>query len=352
MKLEIGHIIGLFIAIIIVGYVLIPWSMKNTEHFEDPPTGSNTGTAESNTGTTDAVDDPALPNGETEETPAPTEDLNKYNLGDSFDFDSLYGSKLMNLFEYILNTRNLTKEYQNKIVSLQNALKLTGTVKLEDYKKIIQTLKDALKEELPNKKILGPYLINRKIQEDKIIDLKEKIREMENIINNEITSLPESSTSSEPDIDPRSIKNIKSILSGINLSAVDLGPGSEIDTRKIMISLNNGFLTYDKDGEVENNDINGIGYYPKKKKYYVRHGDKGNVKQHFIVKNNNGQNMIINPIDDSDFYVCVGLDGVSIEKYSFINQDNLSVEPKYQWMVSPYLMNGCNRLEKTKITKK
>jgi uncharacterized protein YpmB len=342
MKLELGHIIGLFIVIIIVGCVLIPWSMKNKEQNKE----QNKEHFDLNDGNNTEEND-----NQTEETPAPTEDLSKYNFGDSFDFDSLYGTKLMNLFEYILNTRNLTREYQDKIVALQDSLKLTGTVKFEDYKKMITTLKEALKEELPNKKVLGAYLINRKIQEDKIIDLKEKIREFESTINQEIQRLPNSSTSSEAEVDPRTIKNIKSVLSGINISAVDLGNGPEPETRKIMIALNNGFLTYDKEGETENSDVNSVGYYPTKKKYYVRHGDKGNVKQHFIVKSNSGQNMVITPQDDSDFYICVGLDGVSIEKYTFQGQDNLIVDPKYQWIVSSYSMNGCNKLEKTKITK-
>jgi hypothetical protein len=348
MKLQIGHIIGLFIAIIIIGCILIPWSKKNTETFVDPPSTST------DTTSTDT----------TSETPEPTEDLSKYNLGDNFDFDTSGNAKLLTLFEYILNTRNLSKEYEDKIKNFQSALhdktKL-NLVKLDDYKNIIKTLKDALKEELPNKKIVGPYLINRKIQEDKIIDLKSKIKILEDKINNELSSKTTSTSSS----DPQSIKSIKSVLSGINLSTVDLGSlddklksigkfddNLKSNSRLIMIALNNGFLTYDKNVEVDDSDKNSVGYYPKNKKYYIRHGDKANNKQHFIVKENKDGNMIIQPIHVTDYYICVGLDGLSIEKYFGTNTDGKVEDPKYQWIVSNNVINGCNKLEKNIVTAK
>jgi hypothetical protein len=373
MKLQIGHVIGLFIAIIIIGCILIPWSKKNTEHFEDEPAtetaegtpvepvgsgqeeavegaGASVGQEETDTlvATGAAEADAEETEAETIETPAPTEDLSQYNFGDNFEFDTSTNAKLLTVFEYILNTRTLTQEYENKIIALKSLLQdktKVNLVTLNDYKNIIKTLKKALQEELPSKKIIGSYLINRKIQEDKIIDLKTKIALLEDKVNNEFAG-----SGSSPTTDSNSIKNIRSVLSGINLSVIDLNFAT--DNRVIMIALNNGFLTYDKDVIIDDKDKNSVSFYPKNKKYYVRHGDKANVKQHFVCKNNNGTNMVIQPTGDPDFFVCVGVDGVSIEKYIPSDINAPIEDPKYQWITSNNQMNGCNKLETAKVTMK
>ena len=77
-----------FIVIIIIGYVLIPWSKSNTEHFE-----------------VKVITDPT----------------------------KVQGGEAITLFDYILESRIFSIDFENRITELKKVLESGGVLKKEDF---------------------------------------------------------------------------------------------------------------------------------------------------------------------------------------------------------------------------
>ena len=96
INLSLINIISIFIVIIIIGYVLIPWSKSNTEHFE-----------------VKVITDPT----------------------------KVQGGEAITLFDYILESRIFSIDFENRITELKKVLESGGVLKKEDYIEIIEEVK-------------------------------------------------------------------------------------------------------------------------------------------------------------------------------------------------------------------
>jgi hypothetical protein len=287
INLSLINIISIFIVIIIIGYVLIPWSKSNTEHF----------TVEIRT------------------------DIPK---------DASY----ITLFDYILESRKFSIDFENRIKELKKVLESGGVLKKEDYIEIIEEVKKKINndDDFRTKQVLASHLLNQNNKEETIDNLKNQINDLTNKIQSEVISV----NSSQP-VQSFGIKNktIKSVKYGLSLSIKELLNG------KIMIHLNNGCLTYDKEN-------------PNKEYYSVRHCEITNDIQHFIVRDNTN-NSVISPVSNLNLFLKIDDNGLSLEPYTQIyTQPPGSVmfnhPDEFSWIVLPFETNTCKKFEEKKIT--
>jgi hypothetical protein len=300
MKLKLVNIISIFVAIIIIGCVLIPWSKSNTT-------------------TTESFAVEVL-----KELPADNS-----------------SSNFITLFNYILESRKFSFDFENRVRDLKTTIENNGIVKYEDYIEIINELNDKLNEEQGSKKKIGKYLLTQNTNESQIQDLKNQIE----LISNKITENIKNDRLNNPS--PTYSygivhKTIKSVKYGINLSIQELVNG------KIMIHLNNGCLTYDKEN-------------PQKEYYSVKNCEITNTQQHFIIRKNI-KNYVISPVNNLDLCLKVDNIGLSLEKYEqpfnpFVlatpppeQADILNYPEEYVWIILPFETNNCKKIQKNKIT--
>jgi hypothetical protein len=247
MKLKIADIIGVFILIIVIGYILLPWVKENVKLEE------------------------------------------KFSVEIATEINN--NDSVISLFDYILESRNFSKEFEGQINDLKNLLKTDGVLNSDNYMNIINEVKKILDDENNSKKEFGNYLLTNNSQSQIIKDLENQINnlntEINYKINDTILSQPVSSDNTKH-------KTIKSLKYGISLNIMELTNG------KIMITLNNGCLTYNKNNNKDN--------------YSVTNCEITNTMQHFIVRDNI-KNIVISPIDNLDLYLKVDNIGLSLEKY-------------------------------------
>ena len=146
INLSLINIISIFIVIIIIGYVLIPWSKSNTEHFEvkviTDPTIAQTGEA-------------------------------------------------ITLFDYILESRIFSIDFENRITELKKVLESGGVLKKEDYIEIIEEVKKKTNndDDFRTKQVLASHLLNQNNKEETIDNLKNQINDLTNKIQSEVISV-------------------------------------------------------------------------------------------------------------------------------------------------------------------
>ncbi len=309
--------IGFFIVIIVVIYILFPWSKKNSEGFE---------TALS--------------------TSAPV--INANNLFNDPTIDAQFKS----LFEYLYETNQFSEEFKRRIAALKNIVENNDNklVKLEDYKKIINELKKIIFEDNKAQSQIGSYLLRKITQETRIDDLNNEITDLnvnidKAILDSTITPYPNAPLSTIGNQQ----KSIKSIGSGLHLNIKELdqtllslknedgtykinalGPNGE---KRIIIFLNNGCLTYDKTKE------------KLEEKYYVKICSLNNENQIFQMNEDviGTGYKLIQPITDNTVGVALDLNGLSIES---INEDKL----EQRWGSLTSNIPLCNKYEAKKIS--
>jgi hypothetical protein len=281
INLSLINIISIFIVIIIIGYVLIPWSKSNTENFANVVF-------------------------------APPKD----------------GSPTITLFDYILESRVFSIDFENRIKELKKVLESGGVLKAEDYKEIIDEVKNNINNNTDyksNQKI-GKYILNQNDKDETIADLNKQINDLTNKLE-----LENASSMRSPNLQSTEIKNktIKSVKYGLSLSIQELRNG------KIMIHLNNGCLTYDKEN-------------PTKEYYSIKHCEITNSKQHFVIRENIN-NFVISPVNNLNLLLKVDQTGLSLEPSQIIIESQGYPE-EFGWIVLPFQTNTCNKLEKKKVT--
>ena len=285
INLSLINIISIFIAIIIIGYVLIPWSKGNTENFNNVKII------------------PALP-----------ED----------------NSSFITLFDYILESRKFSIDFENRIKELKKVLESGGVLKEEDYKEIIEEIKKKLNNDTEYNSInkIGNYVLDQNDKDKTITDLQQQINELTDKIKLEMNNMNTTQSTLKGGIKNKTIKSSKF---GISLSIQELLNG------KNMIYLNNGCLTYDK----ENRD---------KQYYSVKHCEMTNTKQHFIIREN-VNNFVISPIDNLNLFLKVDYNGISLEpSNTSLTAGKLSLPEEFVWFILPFETNTCKKLEQKKIT--
>ncbi len=285
INLSLINIISIFIVIIIIGYVLIPWSKSNTEHFD-----------------VQIITDPT-----------------KVQTGDA-----------ITLFDYILQSRIFSIDFENRIVELRKVLESGGVLKKEDYIEIIEEVKKKINDDdsYKSKQLFGQYILNQNNKEETIDDLKNQINDLTNKIQSEVSKV----NSTQP-VKSAGVKNktIKSVKYGLSLSIQELQNG------KIMIHLNNGCLTYDKENA-------------NKEYYSVRHCELTNGNQHFIVRDNT-KNSVISPVNNLNLFLRIDDMGLSLEPYTNPIGNMVFNHPdEFIWIALPFETNTCKKFEDKKIT--
>jgi len=199
------HLIGFLITVIIVVCIIYPWSKENVkedikEHFQNPQ--------------------------------------DKFNIMNEFE----------NLFNYVLQSRRMSKKYEQRIKALKHQLTNQGTVRIEDYKKILADLSEIIEKEYSPDKAL--FIMQQDDQNTTIEDLQKEAEDLEGKM----------SIKKEGDVINRhGIGSIKSIESGVNLNVkqlkkedLDLKEKDQIfddDQHPLMVHLNNGCLTAEVNGK-------------------------------------------------------------------------------------------------------
>ena len=310
--------IGFIIVIIVVVYILFPWSKKNSEGFA---------TALS--------------------TAAPT--INANNIFTETTIDAQFKS----LFEYLYDTYQYSEEFKRRITALKSVVENDDNklVKLEDYKKIINELKKIIYEDNKAQGQIGGYLLRKLTQETRIDNLNSEINDLnvdidKAIQESVITPYP-NSTLPPPGNEIK--KSIKCIGTGLHLNIKELdqqilseknqdgtykinatGPNGE---KRILLFLNNGCLTYDKTKQKLD------------EKYYVKICSLNNPNQIFQMNEDviGSGYKLIQPITDNTVGVAIDLNGISIEN---IKDDKL----EQRWGALTSMMPLCNKFESKKIS--
>jgi hypothetical protein len=286
MKVKLYNILGILLTIIIIGGILYPWSKENTkEGF--------------------IVSD-----------------------GDRLAF-----------FQFLLETRRHANKYKTKILNLKTqAEKNLKTVNGQDYIKYVSDVKDNINK-VGNSFRDGALEIKNKINEETITKLNKDVNTLVDLISTVPVSTPNPMDPSSS-IPLTNIGTIKSVNTGIIMNVKHLSPynlgqdtynnivsKNNLNTTFpiIMIYMNNGCLTYIKDGkyfskycELTNNTqyfvfkqvSNGIDYANDHLS-----GDY-QIKQKFLNENENPNEFpfnIIYPVDNPNKCIRIDLDGISIE---------------------------------------
>jgi hypothetical protein len=286
INLNLINIISIFIVIIIIGYVLIPWSKGNTEHFD------------------------VIVN--------ITDDIKK-------------GANYITLFDYILESRKFSIDFENRIKELKKTLESGGVLKDEDFKEIIEEVNNKISEntEYKSNNKIGRYILSQNDKDRTITDLKKQIDDLKNTIQTEMDIVSTSQPTLSGGIKKKTIKSSKY---GISLSVQELTNNNN----KIIIHLNNGCLTYDKNNS--------------KELYSVKNCEITNTKQHFFIREN-VNNFVISPVDNLNLFLKIDNNGISLEKFNttFVS-GKLNLSEEFIWFVLPFEINTCQKLEQKKIT--
>jgi hypothetical protein len=233
------HIIGFLITIILISYLLYPWSKQNIKE-----------------GLTERFDDIS----------------SKFNIMDEFE----------NLFDYVLKSRRMSKKYGVKINALKDKLKNEGTVRIEDYRKILDHISKIIQEEYnPDR---TAFILKQESQNMNIEDIYQQAVELGELVNKKTDSK----------ISGNNIGSVKSVDSGINLNVQQLQNDKlelkdivfSDDKHPLMVYLNNGCLTY---------EVNG--------KYGTQHCEMQNPKQYMIYHKITNRNELNKHIMDSELHV-------------------------------------------------
>jgi hypothetical protein len=168
-------------------------------------------------------------------------------------------NKFISLYDYIMESRNFSIDIEKKAEQLKEDLDKNGTVSIDDYHKLLDEVKEAVKNH--DKPFVGTYLINQNLRNDKINKLVTEINDIESKVN----SIKDIKTIE--DTNKLQNSSIKAVKSGINLNTIKLDTNSP--PNQLMIIANNGCLTYDYDNT------------KKEANYYIDHCEKTNEKQKF-----------------------------------------------------------------------
>ena len=300
------------IVVLVVLYILVPWSKKNMEPFVTSPYVQS-----GQTGQTNLV----------LSTPAPTLSSAQLNAVDT---------QFKSLFEFLYNTKQYSDEFKRKIDGLKLILENPDNqlIKIDDYRTIIKELKKLINEDSKSQSQIGGYLLRKITQKTNIDDLNDEIDQLNENIDNAINrgamqNYANETTSPTPQ-PPKSIKCIGSGMS-LNIKILEaVGPESQY---RILIFLNNGCLTYDK----TKTDI--------KDKYFVKICSLNNQNQIFQINNDphNSGYKVIQPVSDPSVCVAVDLNGISFED---INDGKM--EHKWQTLTNDIPL--CNKYESSKIS--
>lgn len=238
------HLIGFLITVIIVIWIIYPWSRENVkenmrEHFENSEHNMN--------------------------------NINNINIMNEFE----------TLFNYVLKSRRMSKKYEKRINALKDQLKTQGTVRIEDYKKILADLSEIIKNEYDPDKAY--FIIKQENQNTNIEELYKQAKELDKKM----------SIKNNDPISRQGIGSIKSIESGINLNVkqldkkdLDLKDKDKIfddDQHPLMVHLNNGCLTIEANG-----------------KYGTQHCEMQNPNQYMIYRKINNMNDLNKHIMDDE----------------------------------------------------
>lgn len=306
MKINgLSKIIGFIIVILVVLYILFPWSKKNMEHFQLPTYAQTNPTAL------------------VLSTPSPNLSVNQLNTVDT---------QFKSLFEYLYNTKQYSDEFKRKIDGLREVIENNQLVKFDDYRNIIKELKKLINEDSKSQGQIGGYLLRKITQKTYIDDLNAEIDELNTqidsaISNNIITSKADPTPTSPPS------KSIKCIGSGVALNIKVLNEKGAENQQRILIFINNGCLTYDKTQQ------------ELKDKYFVKICSLNNRNQIFQINNDphNSVYKVIQPIDDNSVCLAIDLKGISFED---INEGKM----EHKWQTLQNDIPLCNKYESEKIS--
>ncbi len=316
MKLKINEfskIIGFMIVILVVLYILFPWSKKNTEHFAAPVYVQTT-QSNSTLGT------PSVPT------------LSSTQLN-SNQFNAL-NTQFQSLFEYLYNTKQYSDEFKRKIDGLKAIIENPDNqlIKIDDYRTLIKELKKLINEDSKSQIQIGGYLLRKITQKTYIDDLNDEIDQLNKNINEAINKGSMTNFANQTP-SPQNPKSIKCIGSGVALNIKVLDDKGPEGQNRILIFINNGCVTYDKTKEQH------------KDKYFVKICSLNNDKQVFQINEDPHKSVykVIQPITDNSVCLAVDLNGISLE-----NVNDGKMEHKWQTLQNDIPL--CNKYEAEKIS--
>ena len=272
------HLVGFLFTVIIITCLMYPWSKNNVKDLEE-------GFEE--------------------------KEQSGFNLNQEFE----------NLFNYVLKSRRMAKKYEQRIKALKSQLKNRGTVRIDDYKKILSDISEIIDNEYNPER--AAFILKQDAQN---IEMEKLAKEAE-LLQKKIQ------IKGVDKIDRHAIGSIKSLDSGVNMNVKQLKNKDLIlkndekskifsdDRHPLMVHLNNGCLSYEANG-----------------KYGSQHCEMQNPKQYMVYRLINNRYELNKHIADPELKVSEETDIPRLYPFNIItpyhnekmciqaDQDGLSVE--------------------------